>query len=283
MYLPQEPTFLNGTIRDNFLAASPELDEEGMNRVLRDAGLGPFIDESPKGLETEIANVGLSLALGIRRRLPLARATATGGRLVVFDEPTEGLDDEGRAATYPVIKNLVQRKHTIVIISHDETIPLKTGFPIFDFEPALIARRLANKTWEDRVRFFNNAIMGSLEQHLTMHDYVEGEFDRYGYLAWFHLSAMKMIGETLELWQADQPESDAECVLYALSLHPGHCASARGRWLEEQSFIFAFNQAAHQWDGLRMLFNAIQVTLPGATRAWFEGVPDDPGVMFRAP
>ena len=88
MYLPQEPTFLNGTIRDNFLAASPELDEEGMNRVLRDAGLGPFIDESPKGLETEIANVGLSLALGIRRRLPLARATATGGRLVVFDEPT---------------------------------------------------------------------------------------------------------------------------------------------------------------------------------------------------
>ena len=122
MYLPQEPTFLNGSIRDNLTSANATLDEEGMNRVLRDAGLGRFIDESPNGLETEITHNGLNLAVGIRRRLALARATATGGRLVVFDEPTEGLDDEGRAATYSVLKSLTDRRCTIIVISHDKTI-----------------------------------------------------------------------------------------------------------------------------------------------------------------
>ena len=122
MYLPQEPTFLNGSIRDNLTAANPDLDEEGMNRVLRDAGLGPFIDESAGGLDTEIVNNGYSLAVGIRRRLALARATATDGRLVVFDEPTEGLDDEGCAAVYSVLKDLAQRGCTIVVVSHDKTI-----------------------------------------------------------------------------------------------------------------------------------------------------------------
>lgn len=122
MYMPQEPMFINGTIRENLLIANPELTEESMNKVLRDADLGQFIDESPNGLDSAITNNGHDLALGIRRRLALARALATGGRLAIFDEPTVGLDDEGCAAVYSVMKDLASKRCTIIVISHNKTI-----------------------------------------------------------------------------------------------------------------------------------------------------------------
>jgi ATP-binding cassette subfamily C protein LapB len=119
MYLPQEPTFLDGSVRDNLQAANPGLDEEALNRLVQQAGLAAFIDESPKGLDTELLNNGQNLALGVRRRLALARALATDGMLAVFDEPTEGLDGEGRAASYQAMKTLAERGRTLVLFSHD--------------------------------------------------------------------------------------------------------------------------------------------------------------------
>lgn len=122
MFMPQEPLFLPGTVRDNLLAVNDQLNDDDINRILRRAELGAFIDESPKGLETEIEDNGMTLAVGIRRRLALARAIASDGRLVVLDEPTEGLDREGCAAVYKIMKDLAEDRRTIIIISNDPVI-----------------------------------------------------------------------------------------------------------------------------------------------------------------
>jgi len=122
VYLPQEPTFLNTTVQANLLAANPELDEDGVNRVIRAAGLGRFIDESAKGLETDITDNGYALAVGIRRRLGLARALVNDGRLVLFDEPTEGLDNEGCAAVYETLRQFAEDRRTIIIVTDDPLI-----------------------------------------------------------------------------------------------------------------------------------------------------------------
>ncbi|NQV98660.1 MAG: ATP-binding cassette domain-containing protein [Rhodospirillales bacterium] len=122
MYMPQEPVFLPGTIRENLLAVNENLDDEQINRFLRRAELGGFIDESQKGLDTELIDNGLTLAVGIRRRLALARAVASDGRLVVFDEPTEGLDREGCAGVYQIMKDLAQQGRTIIVITNDPVI-----------------------------------------------------------------------------------------------------------------------------------------------------------------
>ncbi|MBI3444533.1 MAG: ATP-binding cassette domain-containing protein [Magnetospirillum sp.] len=118
-YLPQEPELLDGTIEEAVRSANPSLDEEGRNRVLRLAGLRPWLDTSVDGIGTPIANGGRNLALGVRRRVALARALASGGRFVVFDEPTESLDAEGRAAVYDAMNTLLASGATIIVISHD--------------------------------------------------------------------------------------------------------------------------------------------------------------------
>lgn len=127
-YMPQEPTFLNTSIAENLRAAGRELDEDGINQIVREAGLGRFIDESPQGLDTPVTDNGASLALGIRRRLALARALATtvgatgGGRLVLFDEPTEGLDAEGAKAVYTALHRLAAEGRTLVLVTGDPII-----------------------------------------------------------------------------------------------------------------------------------------------------------------
>ncbi len=122
VYLPQEPRFLHASLRDNILAFNPDLDDAGLNRLIETAGLRRFVDESPEGLDTAIANNGDNLSLGVRRRFALARALATDGVLAVLDEPTEGLDAEGTNRVLAVMNDLAKRGRSIMVFSHDPRI-----------------------------------------------------------------------------------------------------------------------------------------------------------------
>ncbi len=131
VYLPQEPTFLNATLEENLKINNPQIDEERLNQLIDAAGLRDFLDESDGGFNTPITDNGRHLALGVRRRLALARALATDGKLAVFDEPTEGLDAEGRKAVAGVIKALVGGGRAVILMSHDASL-LKEADIILD-------------------------------------------------------------------------------------------------------------------------------------------------------
>lgn len=122
VYLPQEPTFINGTIRDNLRMLKPDLTDEVLESLLERAGAARFVHETEKGLDTVIENNGMTLARGVRRRLAVARALASGGRLVLFDEPTEGMDEEGVRQVYETLIQLSRAGRTIVVSSHDQQI-----------------------------------------------------------------------------------------------------------------------------------------------------------------
>ena len=119
-YIPQEPIFVTGTIKDNISLANPEITSERLNEVIRIAGLRPFLDSSQDGISMIIREGGKHLALGIRRRIAIARALATGGKLLIADEPTEGLDIEGRKSVYAVFEELRKQGVTMIIVSHDQ-------------------------------------------------------------------------------------------------------------------------------------------------------------------
>ena len=122
VYMPQEPTLLNTTIRENLMTVNPEIDPQQLSKVITAAGLTNYLDESPQGLETQVTDNGRNLSLGIRRRLALARALTTDGMLVILDEPTEGLDSEGVSCIFSALKDLATRGRTIIVVSHDPKI-----------------------------------------------------------------------------------------------------------------------------------------------------------------
>ena len=121
-YLPQEPTFLNVSIMDNLKTAKPDADDGAVNAAINAVGLRRYISETKDGFDAIIEKNGGDLALGIRRRLALARALITDGNLIVLDEPTGGLDAEGCQAVYKVMNQLSTQGKTIIACSHDPKI-----------------------------------------------------------------------------------------------------------------------------------------------------------------
>lgn len=122
IYLPQEPRFFTGSLRENLLAFNANLDAGAMHTLLARVGLDDFIDQNAEGLDMMLVNGGANLSLGMRRRLALARALANNGKLVLLDEPTEGLDAEGAGRVYAVMNDLATQGHTIIACSHDNQI-----------------------------------------------------------------------------------------------------------------------------------------------------------------
>ena len=90
-----------------------------MNLFVDATGLRNFLDEAPQGFDTPIVDNGRRLAVGIRRRLALARALTTRGRLIVLDEPTESLDAAGCQVVSSILSDLHRAGHTIIAFSHD--------------------------------------------------------------------------------------------------------------------------------------------------------------------
>lgn len=113
--LPQEPVLIDGTIRENILLGRPDLTEEDLNRTVVAADLRPFLDRASDGIATRVRDGGRNLAAGIRKRIALARALAVGGRLALFDEPFENIDQDGRRAIEKIIRDLLAAGSAVVL------------------------------------------------------------------------------------------------------------------------------------------------------------------------
>lgn len=127
VYVPQEPSFMPGTLRENIQLANPDATDEDVERAVEKAGLGRWLaascdaqgDDGCAGLDMVLKGVGRALPMGVRRRVALARALVTDGRLVLLDEPFEGLDADGAGAVRALIREFRDEGRTVVVLSSD--------------------------------------------------------------------------------------------------------------------------------------------------------------------
>jgi len=122
MYLPQEPKFLDGTLAENITLTAPDTDLDRLNQLINMSGLRTFVDVSSDGTDTPIIGGGKNLSLGIRRRIALARALASDGKVMIIDEPTEGLDSDGCQSVLNAINAMSKQGRTVLIFTHDQNI-----------------------------------------------------------------------------------------------------------------------------------------------------------------
>lgn len=122
VYLPRDPDFLDGTIRENITLFCPDISPEVLHTLIGLVGLGPWLDESTQGLDTVMIDGGRGLSPSLRKRIALARALTSKGKLVLFDEPTENMDAKGVASVYSVLHRLSQEGATIIVLTNDPTL-----------------------------------------------------------------------------------------------------------------------------------------------------------------
>ncbi|MBE5460100.1 thiol reductant ABC exporter subunit CydC [Mycobacteroides abscessus] len=80
------------TVRDNLLVARGDAPDGDLVDALSVAGLGPWLESLPQGLDTMMTAGAGSVSGGQRRRILLARALLSQVPVLLLDEPTEHLD-----------------------------------------------------------------------------------------------------------------------------------------------------------------------------------------------
>lgn len=94
--------------------------DEAMSLVCAWHGLPPRIGLLARfGMEASLKKQYRTLSAGQKRRLHLALALAHDPVIVVLDEPTAGLDVQGRAQLHDAVRRLKSDGVTIVLATHD--------------------------------------------------------------------------------------------------------------------------------------------------------------------
>ncbi len=143
-YVPQEIDLFNISIKDNIKI---NLDKNSSNyendgfliKVIKMVGLDEFINNLKDGLDTEVQDNGKNIPRGIKKRIALARAIISDGKIVILDEPTSSLDIDGLKKLYKILNDFRALKKTIIIASHDPNI-LKSAGIIIDLSVKPIPR-----------------------------------------------------------------------------------------------------------------------------------------------
>ena len=116
-YLPQSIELFEGTLAEN-VARFDVPDMEKVREACSMVGLADFIEQLPKGYDTEIGDDGSFLSGGERQRVALARAVYGMPKFVVLDEPNASLDEAGDVALLNAIMKLRAQGTTVIVITH---------------------------------------------------------------------------------------------------------------------------------------------------------------------
>ncbi|MGD6781910.1 thiol reductant ABC exporter subunit CydD [Sutcliffiella horikoshii] len=117
-YISQIPYLFSGTIADNIaIGGKADATQEEIRSAAEKAGILPLIESLPEGFETKIGEAGRGLSGGEKQRLALARAFLKKPSVILFDEPTTGLDLQTERILQASMKELAKTS-TVITVAH---------------------------------------------------------------------------------------------------------------------------------------------------------------------
>jgi ATP-binding cassette subfamily B protein len=118
----QDVFLFSGTVAENLRLGDPTLDDAGLVRAAREAGVHEFIARLPAGYAAPVAERGATLSAGQRQLLAFARALACDPRLLVLDEATSSVDPATERLLQEGTRRLMRGRSCLVIAHRLTTI-----------------------------------------------------------------------------------------------------------------------------------------------------------------
>ncbi len=120
--VPQTPILFTGTLRDNIICGSENVDDEFLRQVISSANLDELVESLPDGLDTKITEHGANLSGGQRQRVSIARAFVRRPKILILDEATSALDTISERRIQDSIDRLVKDRTTLIVAHRLSTI-----------------------------------------------------------------------------------------------------------------------------------------------------------------
>ncbi len=117
-YISQHPYLFSGTIAENIaIGGKSDASRKEIEEAAEKAGISHMIQSLENGYDTSIGEAGRGLSGGEKQRIALARAFLKRPSVILFDEPTTGLDLHTEQVLQASINELSQSS-TVITVAH---------------------------------------------------------------------------------------------------------------------------------------------------------------------
>ncbi|WP_113930220.1 thiol reductant ABC exporter subunit CydD [Bacillus sp. P14.5] len=117
-YISQNPYIFSGTIAENIaIGAMKAASRQEIIHAAEKAGLSEMAESLEEGYDTRVGEGGRGLSGGEKQRLAIARAFLKKPSIILFDEPTTGLDLKTERILQASIEEL-SNQSTVITVAH---------------------------------------------------------------------------------------------------------------------------------------------------------------------
>ncbi|MBX3117952.1 MAG: ABC transporter ATP-binding protein [Fimbriimonadaceae bacterium] len=120
--VPQESILFNTTIRENIRYGRLNATDLEVEDAAKAARIHDTIMAMENGYETKIGEDGVSLSVGEKQRLAIARALIANPKILILDEATSSLDSQTESLLQQALDNLMKGRTSFVIAHRLSTI-----------------------------------------------------------------------------------------------------------------------------------------------------------------
>jgi ATP-binding cassette subfamily C protein LapB len=148
-YVAQDINLFRGTIKQNILGSSKFVDDEKMLECSQISTTDDFVKLHPMGYDMPIGERGHGLSGGQRQSVGLARALMNDADILLFDEPTNAMDQVTENSVLTNLKPIVQDRTLLLVTQKmsmldlvDRVIVMNNGKKILDGDKSFVMKQL---------------------------------------------------------------------------------------------------------------------------------------------
>lgn len=120
--VPQETNLFNDTVYNNILYGRLDATRDEVIAAAKAANADEFIQQLPKGYDTQLGDRGVNISGGQRQRISIARAILKNPLILILDEATSALDTESERIVQEALDRLMVGRTSFVIAHRLSTI-----------------------------------------------------------------------------------------------------------------------------------------------------------------
>ncbi len=121
-YVPQQTVLFSGTIGDNLRFGDQSAEDDDLTRAAEVAQAAQFIQESPGGLDSSVAQGGNNFSGGQKQRLSIARAIVRKPEIYIFDDSFSALDFKTDARVRAGLKPVTTASTVLIVAQRVATV-----------------------------------------------------------------------------------------------------------------------------------------------------------------